>query len=141
MEDTLTNTIDRMSAVDIFEGLPSRIHTVIARLVVEDPTTLPWLPNANWSCCAFADAIDTVDDDFRGLAIRPGDRLVLASENSMALAAFILAWSKPNAWPWLPTRATARASSIKSSHTAAARGEFYSPQRGGGSVGIYWQGS
>ena len=94
------NASDPMSAADILEGLPRRIHEVIARHVAERPDHPALVePAATWSYRALADAVDAVADDFRGLAIRPGDRVVLASENSAALAAFVFACSKLGAWP------------------------------------------
>src|ERR1700731_4003179 len=100
MEGALTNAIDRISAVDILTGLPPRIHEVIARHVAERPDHLALVePGASWSYRAFADAVDAVVGDFRGSSIRPGDRVVLASENSAALAAFVFACSKLDAWP------------------------------------------
>jgi acyl-CoA synthetase (AMP-forming)/AMP-acid ligase II len=94
------NASDLMSAADILEGLPQRIHEVIARHVAERPNHAALVePAATWSYRALADAVDAVAGDFRGLAIRPGDRVVLASENSAALAAFVFACSKLDAWP------------------------------------------
>jgi acyl-CoA synthetase (AMP-forming)/AMP-acid ligase II len=99
----MTDAIDRMSAADILDGLPRRIHQVIARQVAERPDHPALVdPTATWSYRAFADAVDAVADDFRRLGIRPGDRIVLASENSAALAAFVFACSKLDAWP-VPT--------------------------------------
>jgi acyl-CoA synthetase (AMP-forming)/AMP-acid ligase II len=94
------NASDPMSAADILEGLSQRIHQVIARHVAERPNHAALVePAATWSYRALADAVDVVAGDFRGLAIRPGDRVVLASENSAALAAFVFACSKLDAWP------------------------------------------
>ena len=53
----------------------------------------------SWSYREFGSAVEAVAADLRRLQIRPGDRVVLASENSVALAAFIFGCSELDAWP------------------------------------------
>src|SRR5215471_20233684 len=45
-EDALTNVADAMSAVDILEGLPNRLHEVIVRHVAERPDHLAFVEDA-----------------------------------------------------------------------------------------------
>jgi len=88
-----------MPAADILAELPSRIGEVIARHVAERPDHPAFVENGRvWSYRAFADAVDAVTADFARLHIRPRDRVLLASENSVALAAFVFACSKLDAW-------------------------------------------
>jgi long-chain acyl-CoA synthetase len=99
-EDALTKVIDAMSAADILEGLPDRVGEVIVRHVAERPDHPAFVEDGRiWSYRVFADAVDAVAVDFVRLQIRPGDRVLLASENSVALAAFVFACSKLDAWP------------------------------------------
>jgi long-chain acyl-CoA synthetase len=96
----LTKLVDAMSAADILAGLPDRVGQVIARHVEERPDHPAFVENGRiWTYHEFADAMDTVTADFERLQIRPGDRVLLASENSVALAAFVFACSKLDAWP------------------------------------------
>ena len=97
-EDALTKVIDAMSATDILVGLPKRIHEVIAAHVTARPDHAAFVEDGSvWSYRAFADTVDAVAADFARLKIRPGDRVLLASENSVALAAFVFACSKLDA--------------------------------------------
>jgi long-chain acyl-CoA synthetase len=99
-EDALTNGVDAVTAADILQGLPERLHEVISRHVAERPDHPALVENGRvWSYGAFFDAVNCVADELRGLAVRPGDRVVVASENSVALAAFVFACSKLNSWP------------------------------------------
>ena len=96
----MTKVIDAMSAADILEGLPDRVGEVIARHVAERPDHPAFVEDGRiWSYRAFGDAVDAVAVDFARLQIRAGDRVLLASENSVALAAFVFACSKLDAWP------------------------------------------
>jgi long-chain acyl-CoA synthetase len=89
-----------MSEADILAGLPDRISEVIVRHVAERPTHPAFVESGcSWSYREFADVVDAVADDFVRLQIRPGDRVLLASENSVALASFIFACSTLDAWP------------------------------------------
>ena len=96
----MTKLVDAMSAADILAGLPNRVGQIIARHVEERPDHPAFVENGRtWTYHGFADAVDTVTADFERLQIRPGDRVLLASENSVALAAFVFACSKVDAWP------------------------------------------
>jgi long-chain acyl-CoA synthetase len=95
----LTNVVDAMSAADILEGLPNRIHEVVVRHVAEQPDHGALVEDAtSWSYRQFADAVDAVTADFVRLGIRAGDRVLTASENCVALAAFVFACSRLDAW-------------------------------------------
>jgi long-chain acyl-CoA synthetase len=95
----LTKLVDTMSAEDILAGLPDRIGEVIRRHVTERPDHPAFLESGRtWSYRTFREAVDEVAADFAGLGIRPGDRVLLASENSVAVAAFVFACSKLDAW-------------------------------------------
>jgi long-chain acyl-CoA synthetase len=96
----LTTATDVMSAADILAGLPDRISEVIAPHVAERPAHAAFVEGRRtWSYREFAKAVDAVAADLVRLQIRPGDRVLLASENSVALAAFVFACSELDAWP------------------------------------------
>jgi long-chain acyl-CoA synthetase len=95
----LTNVVDAISAADILEGLPNRLHEVIVCHVAQRPDHPAFVEGAtSWSYRQFADALDAVAADFGQLGIRAGDRVLVASENSVALAAFVFACSRLDAW-------------------------------------------
>ena len=95
----MRNVVDTMSAADILEGLPNRIHEVIVRHVAERPDHPAFVEDATaWSYRQFADAVDAVTTDFVRLGVRAGDRVLVASENAVALAAFVFACSRLNVW-------------------------------------------
>jgi long-chain acyl-CoA synthetase len=91
--------VDTMPAGRVLEGLPNRIHEIIVRHVAERPDDPAIVEDATtWSYRQFAGAVDAVTADFVRLGIRAGDRVLAASENSVALAAFAFACSKLDAW-------------------------------------------
>lgn len=95
----MTKVVDALSAADILAGLPDRVHKVIVPHVEKQPDHPAFVEgDRTWSYRAFADAVDAVAADLVRLQIRPGDRVVLAGENSVALAALVFACSKFNAW-------------------------------------------
>ena len=96
----MTTTLDELSAADILAGLPNRISKVIARHIADRPDG-PALVEAGrtWSYQQFGTAVAAVAADLTRLQIRPGDRVLLASENCVAVAALIFACSELDAWP------------------------------------------
>ncbi len=96
----MARQIDAMSCAEILDGLPNRISDVIARHVDERPHDPAFVEGGRaWSYLEFGQAVDAVAADFKRLQIRPGDRVLLAAENSVALSACIFACCKLDAWP------------------------------------------
>ena len=96
----MTTALDAVSAADIVASLPNRISKVTAVHIADRPAQ-PALVEADrsWSYREFGSAVAAVAKDLVRLEIRPGDRVLLASENSVALAALIFACSELDAWP------------------------------------------
>jgi acyl-CoA synthetase (AMP-forming)/AMP-acid ligase II len=85
--------------VDLLKGLPDRVHEVIDPHVAERPQHPAFVECGRvWTYRAFADAVNAVTGELVYLHIRPGDRVLIASENCVALAAFIFACSRLDAW-------------------------------------------
>jgi acyl-CoA synthetase (AMP-forming)/AMP-acid ligase II len=96
----LANLLDTTSAADILAELPNRLHEVIVPHVAEKPKHPAFIEAGRvWTYRAFADAVEAVAADLTRLHIRRGDRVLFASENSVALSAFVFACSKLDAWP------------------------------------------
>jgi acyl-CoA synthetase (AMP-forming)/AMP-acid ligase II len=96
----LTTALDRVSAADILAGLPNRLSKVIAPHIADGAGRLAFVEaGRTWSYRQFGTAVAAVAADLARLQIRPGDRVLLASENSVAVASLIFACSELDAWP------------------------------------------
>ncbi|MBR1215654.1 AMP-binding protein [Bradyrhizobium sp. JYMT SZCCT0180] len=108
---------------ELIAQLPARVHDVYSPFV-ENAPDLPAFIEAGrvWTYRQFSDAVDGVAQDFVGLGIRPGDRVMVASENSVALGAMLFAAGKLEAWaiPVNP-RLSARELDLIASHSGARR--------------------
>jgi long-chain acyl-CoA synthetase len=89
-------------AIDIDEiaaGLPRRIHEVTAGHVAETPDRVALIEDG--ACLTYRELDQWVTElaaVLESLGIRAGDRMVIVSENCMALAALVLAASRIDAW-------------------------------------------
>ena len=84
---------------EIAVGLPSRIHEVAARQVAEAPDRIALVENgASWSYRDLEQRVSRIATVLSSLGIRPGDRMIIVSENCIALAALLLATSRLDAW-------------------------------------------
>jgi long-chain acyl-CoA synthetase len=83
----------------IASGLPSRIHEVTARQVAEAPDRIALVENgASWSYRDLEQRVREIATVLSSLGIRAGDRMIIVSENCIALAALLLAASRLDAW-------------------------------------------
>jgi long-chain acyl-CoA synthetase len=93
---------DWSQAIDIDEiaaGLPRRIHEVTARWVAETPDHAALVEDgASWTYRELDRHVAEVAADLASLGIRAGDRMIIVSENCIALAALLLAASRIDAW-------------------------------------------
>jgi long-chain acyl-CoA synthetase len=93
---------DWSQAIDINEiaaGLPRRIHEVAARWVAETPDHVALVEDgASWTYRELDRHVAAVAADLASLGIRAGDRMIIVSENCIALAALLLAASRIDAW-------------------------------------------
>ena len=98
-EDDLARDMNQVAAAELLEGLPVRIHEVyesFARATPDHPAFVEG--DLVWSYRAFSQAVQAAAEDLRGLGIRRGDRLIVVSENCVALAALLFAASRLDAW-------------------------------------------
>jgi long-chain acyl-CoA synthetase len=93
---------DWSQAIDIDEiaaGLPRRIHDIAARWVDQTPDHVALVEDgASWSYRELDQHVAAVAADLASLGIRAGDRMIIVSENCIALAALLLAASRIDAW-------------------------------------------
>ena len=84
---------------EIAVGLPSRIHQVTARQVAKAPDRIALTEDGiSWTYRDLEQRVSEIATDLSSLGIRAGDRMVVVSENCIALAALLLAASRLDAW-------------------------------------------
>src|SRR5215510_11924531 len=87
------------AAQELLAGLPQRLDQVLrpwARSVPRQPALIG--DGTVWTYGALAGIVDDAAAELRKHGVRPGDRVMVVSENSLALAALILAISAVDAW-------------------------------------------
>jgi len=90
---------EAMDIGEIAAGLPRRMHQVIDRYVAESPDRVALIEDgAAWSYRELDGAIADLAAGLESLGVRAGDRMVIVSENCIALAALLLAASRIDAW-------------------------------------------
>jgi long-chain acyl-CoA synthetase len=127
-EEDRMRSVDELTAAELLDGLPSRVHEVYAPFVRDVPDHPAFVEGGrSWSYRQFSEAVDAAAKDMLDLGIRPGDRVMIASENSVALGAMLFAASKLDAWgiPVNP-RLTAREIDLIETHSGARRMLFNS---------------
>jgi long-chain acyl-CoA synthetase len=88
-----------IAAAEVFEGLPRRLHEVIDRHVAETPDRLALIEDGGALSYRDLDrAVRATADALAALGIRAGDRMMIVSENCIALACLLLAASRLDAW-------------------------------------------
>ncbi len=89
-------------AIDIDEiaaGLPRRIHEVTADHVADVPGRIALIEDgAAWSYRELDRRVTEIAVALSSLGVRPGDRIVIVSENCISLVALLLAASRLDAW-------------------------------------------
>jgi long-chain acyl-CoA synthetase len=95
----LKMSADTGHAGEVPGALPIRIHQVIDRAAHEMPDRAALIEDdAAWTYRELQHAVEEISKTLRSLSIRPGDRVMLVSENCIALAALLLASSRIDAW-------------------------------------------
>jgi acyl-CoA synthetase (AMP-forming)/AMP-acid ligase II len=87
------------TAEQLLAGLPPRLDQVFrpwARSAPNQPALIG--EGMVWTYGALAGVVDDAATELRKHGVRPGDRVMVVSENSLALAALILAISAVDAW-------------------------------------------
>ena len=91
-EEDGMRSVDDITAAELLDGLPSRVHEVYAPFVRDIPDHPAFVEGGrSWSYRQFSEAVDAVAKDLSDLGIRPGDRVMIAGENSVAPGHAVLA--------------------------------------------------
>ena len=84
---------------EIVAGLPNRIHQVADSYVAKFPDRVALLEDgASWTYRELDRSVKEVATVLGSLGVRAGDRMIIVSENCIALAALLLAASRIDAW-------------------------------------------
>src|SRR5208283_4180516 len=84
------------------EPLPSRIIDIIEPWVQRAPDSIALVEaSGSWTYSQLSKAISLTRTWLASLGVRPGDRVLVVSENSRASVAIFLALGAINAWPVL----------------------------------------
>jgi acyl-CoA synthetase (AMP-forming)/AMP-acid ligase II len=84
---------------EILHALPDRLHEAMARAVAATPDRPALVEGAvTWSYRELAQNVEEIASALRSLGVRGGDRIMIVSENSIALAGLLLAASRLDAW-------------------------------------------
>jgi long-chain acyl-CoA synthetase len=116
----------KAGGVEILAGLPERIHHVIRQHAKERPTH-PALAHSTttWSYSELLAIIDSLAATLLGLGIRPGERLLIVSENSLPLAVLVLAASAIDAWAVVASPRVSAREIDQILHHSGVRRTFY----------------
>src|SRR3954447_9915484 len=98
----------------IHEAVDQRVGSLDRPALIED--------GASWTYRQLLQSIEEIAEALDSLGIRPGDRMIIVSENSIALAGLLLAASRIAAWAVVVTpRRSARELDQIREHSGARR--------------------
>jgi len=93
-ESSDTIDVDQLAA-----SLPRRLHLVADRHIAEAPDRIALIEDdRSWTYGELGRNVCGIAEDLTALGIRAGDRMIIVSENCIALAALLLAASRIDAW-------------------------------------------
>jgi long-chain acyl-CoA synthetase len=89
-------------AIDIDQlvaSLPRRLHLVAEQYIAEAPDRIALIEDGrSWTYGELGRNVQEIAGQLTTLGIRPGDRMIIVSENCIALAGLLLAASRIGAW-------------------------------------------
>jgi long-chain acyl-CoA synthetase len=122
----LVIAVQEITAAEVVEGLPNRIHDVIDAHVMATPDRIALIEDgASLTYRELDRAVRGTGDALAALGIRPGDRIMIVSENSLALACLLLAASRLDAWAIVVNPRLAPRELDQINHHSGARRVFF----------------
>ncbi|CAN5263131.1 AMP-binding protein [soil metagenome] len=95
----MSTTARADNSIEVLGSLPPRLHFVIDGHAAAAPDRIALVEDDQaWSYAQLYRSVGEIADGLTALGIRPGDRLMLVSESSIALAGLLLAASRIDAW-------------------------------------------
>lgn len=88
-----------INVADILEDIPDRLHQTMDRAVAVTPDHPALVEGSvTWTYRQLSESVSQIASALRELGVRPGDRIMIVSENCIALAGLLLAASRIDAW-------------------------------------------
>jgi long-chain acyl-CoA synthetase len=98
-EAVLAKPAEAIDTAQMLSRLPRRVHDVIDRYAVQTPQHPALVEDTvTWNYRELHDAVRKIAVALQSLGIRPGDRIMIVSENCIALAGLLFAASRIDAW-------------------------------------------
>jgi long-chain acyl-CoA synthetase len=98
-EAVLAKPAEAIDIAEMLSRLPRRVHEVIDQYAAQTPQHPALVENTvTWSYRELHDAVRKIAAALQSLGIRPGDRIMIVSENCIALAGLLFAASRIDAW-------------------------------------------
>jgi acyl-CoA synthetase (AMP-forming)/AMP-acid ligase II len=95
----LAEPAETIDVAEILASVPPRIHEVMDRYAEATPDHPALVEGgATWSYRELRHGVGQIATALQSLGIRPGDRMMIVSENCIALAGLLLAASRIDAW-------------------------------------------
>src|ERR1700728_4296131 len=98
-EAVLAKPAEAIDIAEMLSRLPRRIHDVIDQYAAQTPHHPALVEDTvTWSYRELHNAVEKIAAALQSLGIRPGDRIMIVSENCIALAGLLFAASRIDAW-------------------------------------------
>jgi long-chain acyl-CoA synthetase len=98
-EAVLAKPAETIDIAEMLSRLPRRVHDVIDQYAAQTPHRQALVEDAvTWNYRELHDAVRKIAAALRSLGIRPGDRIMIVSENCIAVAGLLFAASRIDAW-------------------------------------------
>src|SRR5580692_4520250 len=98
-EAVLTKPAQAIDIAEMLARLPRRIHDIVDRYAAQTPDHPALVEDTViWNYRELRDAVRKIGAALQSLGIRPGDRIMIVSENCIALAGLLFAASRIDAW-------------------------------------------
>jgi non-ribosomal peptide synthetase component F len=135
---------DAISLAEIAAEIPGRIHQVLEPMFSSTPDHVALIDEGtSWTYRELDRSVTDIAAALKSLGIRAGDRMIIVSENCIALAALLLAASRIDAWAIVanPPLVAARTGPDPRSQWRAANVFYLGDLEGGGqSRAALWRG-
>ena len=90
---------EAISVAEIAAEVPGRIHQVADRHISKSPDRVALIEEGDsWTYRELDCSVADIAAGLKSLGVRAGDRMIIVSENCIALAALLLAASRIDAW-------------------------------------------
>ncbi len=98
-EANVTNAAEAIDLAQILGDLPQRLHHVMDSAVAATPDHPALIEDSTtWTYRQLSESVQQIASALQSLSVRPGDRMMIVSENCIALAGLLLAASRIDAW-------------------------------------------